>query len=72
MARTALKRKNFMVEPGKVRTLRRQLRARSDSEAVRMAIDSELAAMMGLNALQKLQKLGAIEDVFNRAPRKRK
>lgn len=70
MEKVTLKRKNLMVEPDKVRRLRRQLRARSESEAVRIAIDRELATSMGLNALKRLRDLRAIDDVFNRAPSK--
>lgn len=70
MEKVILKRKNLMVEPDKVRRLRRQLGARSESEAVRIAIDRELATSMGLNALKRLRDLRAIDDVFNRAPSK--
>ena len=72
MRGTVLKRHNLIVEIDKVRRLRRQLKARSNSEAVRMAIDRELATSMGLNALKRLRDLRAIEDVFDRAPSKRR
>ena len=72
MRGTVLKRHNLIVEIDKVHRLRRQLKARSNSEAVRMAIDRELATSMGLNALKRLRDLRAIEDVFNRAPSKRR
>ena len=72
MGAIALKRLNLVLEEGKVEELQRRLRARSRSEAVRMAIDRELATSMGLNALKKLRDLRAIEDVFNRAPSKRR
>jgi hypothetical protein len=41
----------------------RALGARSNSEAVRIAVDRELAATLGLNALQKLTEHGTLEDV---------
>ena len=66
VARAVVKRQNLMVDEGKVRRLRRALGARSNSEAVRIAVDRELAATLGLNALQKLTERGTLEDVFNR------
>ncbi len=72
MRGVVLKRQNLMVESDKVRRLRRQLKARSNSEAVRMAIDRELATEMGLNALKKLRTLGTLVDAFTRATTKRK
>ena len=72
MARTALKRQNFMVEPDKVRQLRRVLRVRSDSEAVRLAIERQLAAKEALAALRRLRDRGTLEDVFGRLRSDRK
>jgi hypothetical protein len=66
VARAVVKRQNLMVDEGKVRRLRRGLGARSNSEAVRIAVDRELAATLGLNALQKLTERGTLEDVFKR------
>ena len=67
-----LKRHNLTVDEAKVRRLRRALGARSDTEAVRIAVDRELATTLGLNALQKLTKRGTLEDAFNRASAGRK
>jgi hypothetical protein len=62
-----LKRRNFIVEPDKVRQLRRALMARSDSEAaVRLAIERQLAAKKALAALRRLRDRGTLEDVFGR------
>jgi hypothetical protein len=61
-----------MVDEGKIRRLRRALGARSNSEAVRIAVDRELATTLGLNALQQLTERGTLEDVFNRASAGRK
>ena len=72
VARTALKRQNFMVEPDKVRQLRRVLRARSDSEAVRLAIERQLAVKEALAALRRLRDRGTLEDVFGRLRSDRK
>jgi hypothetical protein len=71
MGRTALTRTNLVLEAGKVRALRKALRSRSNSEAVRQVIDDRLAAEAGLGALRELRKLGGVEDVFDRAPAKK-
>jgi hypothetical protein len=59
---------NLLLEVGKVRRLRKALRSRSNSEAVRRVIDERLAVETGLEALRSLRKLGGPEDVFGRAP----
>jgi hypothetical protein len=71
VSRTALRRTNLVLEIEKVRRLRKALRSRSNSEAVRLVIDERLAAETGLQALRNLQKFGGLEDVFNRAPAKK-
>ena len=72
MARAALTRTNLLLESGKIRRLRKVLRARSNSEAVRRAIDERLAIESGLAALQELQALGGLEDVFGRVRSRKK
>ncbi len=71
MSRAALTRTNLLLETGKIRRLRKALRSRSNSEAVRRVIDERLAVEAGLQALRKLRKSGGIKDVFNRVPAKR-
>lgn len=71
MSGALLTRTNLLLETEKVRRLRKTLRSRSNSEAVRLVINERLAAEAGLEALRKLRKLGGLEDVFDRA-RKRK
>ena len=66
MAEAALKRVNLILEKGKLNRLRRELGARSNSEAVRIAIDRELAAEKALGALGKLRANGTLRDVFQR------
>jgi hypothetical protein len=61
-----------MVDEGKIRRLRRALGARSNSEAVRIAVDRELGTTLGLNALQQLTERGTLEDVFKRASASRR
>jgi cell division protein FtsL len=68
MKRAALTRTNLLLEVGKVRRLRKALRSRSNSEAVRRVIDERLAVETGLEALRSLRRLGAPDDVFGRAP----
>ena len=72
MGRTALTRTNLLLEVGKVRRLRKTLQSRSNSEAVRRVIDERLAVETGLEALRSLRKLGGPEDVFGRAPAKKR
>jgi hypothetical protein len=64
MSRAALTRTNLLLEAGKVRQLRKALRSRSNSEAVRLVINERLAVESGLQALRKLRKFGGLEDVF--------
>src|SRR5207237_400643 len=51
MSRMPLTRTNLLLEVGKVRRLRKALRSRSNSEAVRRVIDERLAVETGLDAL---------------------
>jgi hypothetical protein len=71
MSGTALTRTNILLDPGKVQRLRKVLRSRTNSEAVRLAIEERLAAEESLRALRKLRKLGGPADVFRRAPAKK-
>lgn len=72
MSRTALTRTNLLLEVGKIRRLRKVLQSRSNSDAVRRVIDERLAVEAGLKALRSLRKLGGPEDVFGRAPAKKR
>jgi len=65
-------RMNLLLHAGKVRKLRRALRATSNSAALRRVIDDRLAVEEGLRALGALRRFGGIEDVFGRAPKKRR
>jgi hypothetical protein len=70
--RRALTRTNLLLESGKVQQLRKTLRSRSNSEAVRRVIEERLAVESGLEALQILRELGGPDDVFGRASTKKK
>jgi hypothetical protein len=72
MSGAPLTRTNLLLEVGKVRRLRNALQSRSNSEAVRRVIDERLAVETGLEALRSLRKLGGPEDVFGRAPAKKR
>ena len=70
--RRTIRRTNLLLDLGKVRKLRKALRLRSNSEAVRFAIDERLAVEAGLNALRDLRKLGGLDDIFGRTSAKNK
>ncbi len=72
MRRTRVTRINLLLERDKLTVLRRTLRARSNSEAVRITIDERLAIKGIQDALRGLRTSGTLEDVFNRVPAKRK
>ncbi len=72
MSRASLTRTNLLLETGKVRQLRKALQSRSNSEAVRLVINERLAAESGLRTLRNLRKRGGLDDVFGRAPAKRR
>lgn len=72
MSRAAMTRTNLVLETGKVRRLRKALQSRSNSEAVRRAIDERLAVEAGLEALRSLRKLGGLDDAFRRVPAKKR
>ena len=72
MNRATLTRTNLLLEVGKVRRLRKVLRSRSNSEAVRRVIEERLAVETGLEALQSLKTLGGPDDLFGRAPGKKR
>jgi hypothetical protein len=67
MSGAELTRTNLLLESEKIRRLRKALRSRSNSEAVRRVIDERLAVETGLAALRSLRRLKGPEDVFGRA-----
>jgi len=72
MGGAGLTRTNLLLETGKILRLRKALHSRSNSEAVRRAIDERLAVETGLKALRRLAQSGGLEDVFGRVPVKKK
>ena len=53
-----LERKNVIVDAGKVRRLRRTLRASSESAAIRIAVERTLALEEAVAALERLRRRG--------------
>jgi hypothetical protein len=71
MGTVRLERINLILERNKLTELRRAYGARNNSEAVRVAIDQQLAIKGIQAALRGLRELGTLEDVFHRAPARR-
>ena len=71
MGTVRLERMNLILERSKLQELKRAYGARNNSEAVRTAIDQQLAVKGIQAALRGLRELGTLEDVFNRAPGRR-
>jgi len=71
VGKAGMTRTNLLLEVEKVRRLRKALRSRSNSEAVRLIIDERLAVEMGLQALRSLRKTKGLIDIFNRVPAKK-
>lgn len=65
-----VERKNFMVNSHKVQQLRKLLGVRSESEAVRIAIDHALAAEQVDAALEGLQRRGTWVNAYGRIPQR--
>ncbi len=63
---------NLLLEVRKIRRLREGLQSRSNSDALRRVIDERLAVETGLQALRSLRKLGGLQDIFGRAPAKKR
>lgn len=72
MRTTPLTRINLLLDIGKVQRLRKALRSRSNSEAVRRVIDERLIVEKGFQVLRGVRKFGGPEDVFGRARAKKK
>ncbi len=72
VSRPALTGINLLLEVRKIRLLRKPLQSRSNSGTVRRVIDERRAVETGLKALGRLRKLGGLQDVFGRAPAKKR
>ncbi|NJD68684.1 MAG: hypothetical protein C3F12_12795 [Candidatus Methylomirabilota bacterium] len=70
MRTETIERKNFMVNRHKVQRLRELLGVKSESEAVRVAIDHALAAEQVAAALKGLQRRGTWVNAYERTPQR--
>ena len=61
-----LTRKNVMLEEGQVQRLVEQLQAKSESEAIRIAIADRLFAEEVMQHIQQLRHRGTLQDVYKR------
>ena len=62
-----LTRKNVMLEEGQVQRLVEQLQAKSESEAIRIAIADRLFAEEVMKHVQQLRHRGTLRDAYQRA-----
>lgn len=70
---TNLSRKNLMVNREAIRSLKRLLKAPSESEAVRIAVQDRLALEEAQAALGRIRGRRGLDDIFHRsAPDSRK
>lgn len=65
-----LVRKNVLLEENKVRKLMKRLKAKSESEAIRIVIDDRLAAEKVMDNIQQLRRRGTVQDAYKRAAAK--
>ena len=66
--KTALKaRKQFILDVGKIKTIREITHARTDTEAINRAIDMVIANSSIEKALGSIKGKGRIKDVYGRS-----
>jgi hypothetical protein len=66
-SRSALTRKNLMIDRRAIRALKRVLKATSESEAVRIAVQDRLLIEEAQAAFERIRARGGLEDVFRRS-----
>lgn len=64
-----LVRKTLLLEEDKVRKLMKKLKAKSESEAIRIVIDDRLLAEEVMDNFQQLRRRGTVQDAYKRATR---
>ena len=64
-----LQRRDLMLDPSDVVTLQKLLRAASQSEAVRIAVQDRIFIEKILRAHRGIQEAGGLADVYGRARR---
>lgn len=65
-----LTRKNIMLEEEQVQRLVEQLQARSESEAIRIAIADRLFAEEVMQHMQQLRHRGTLRDAYERGKKR--
>lgn len=63
----SLSRKNLMVNAEAIRALKQVLKAPTESEAVRIAVEDRLALEEAQAAFQRIRRRGGLDDVFHRS-----
>lgn len=66
MQTAAKVRKQFLLDPEKIETVRKLTRATTDTEAINKALDMVIANEKIQKALMSVKGRGKIEDVFGR------
>lgn len=66
MQSTAKVRKQFLLDPEKIETVKKITRAATDTEAINRALDMVIANEKIQKALVSIKGKGKIEDVFGR------
>ena len=62
-----LARKNFMVDAGEIRILKKVLGAASESEAIRVAVHERIMLGRAEAALRRIRARRGVTDVYRRA-----
>ena len=63
----SLSRKSFMVNAESIRALKSVLKAPTESEAVRIAVEDRLALEEAQAAFQRIRSRGGLDDAFSRS-----
>ena len=67
---TAVKmRKQFILEPGKIRSVKERLKVKTDTEAVSKAMDIVIANSRIKETLMSIKGKGQIKDIYGKSPR---
>ncbi len=66
MQSTGKVRKQFLLDPGKIKVVKRITHASTDTEAINRALDMVIANEKIRNALASVKGKGKIEDIFDR------
>ncbi len=59
-------RKQFILDPEKIRTVKKIMNAKTDTEAIERAMDTVIADSKIRNALMTIKGKGSIKDIYGR------